>query len=225
MNLILGLPPQTLVNLSLVTPADALTAEVVNERLSHLSEVRPDLLALGAGYDSQEAQVRAAILAQFPSLGIGINRARDTSNVDTVGLSISLSLPLFSGNRGNIAIERATRTQLNLEYQARLAQAAIDVDQLLQLQGLLQAQLDNLQTYLPTLESLVTRATRAYQQGDIDALTFLNLESTWINKQLEQLSLQQASWNNRIALEALLALPAYPQTPVPLPENTAGDKK
>ncbi|HEN47468.1 MAG TPA: TolC family protein, partial [Mizugakiibacter sp.] len=173
-----------------------------------------DLLALKAGYESQEARVRAAILAQFPSLGIGVNRASDTDNVDTIGLSVSLTLPLFSGNRGNIAIERATREQLQEEYRARLAQTRVDVDRLLVLQTLLQQQQDDLQTYLPHLKTLVDRARGAYSRGDIEALTFLTMESTWVNKRLEQISLTQTAWENRIALEALLALPGYRDTPL-----------
>ncbi|MFZ0467598.1 MAG: TolC family protein, partial [Thiogranum sp.] len=169
---------------------------------------------LQAGYASQEARVRGAILAQFPSLGIGVNRARDTGDVKTVGLSVTLSLPLFSGNRGNIAVERASREQLRAEYRARLAQTAVDVSRLRELQDIIRRQQDNLQTYLPRLKTLVERARKAYGQGDIGALTFLNMESTWVNKRLEQLSLAQAGWENRIALEALLALPGYPLRPV-----------
>jgi outer membrane protein TolC len=153
-------------------------------------------------------------------LGISINRARDTGNAHTTGLSISLILPLFSGNRGNIAIERATRKQLREEYRARLAQVQIDVNRLLDLQAILREQQDNLRTYLPHLKTLVARARRAYRRGDIGALTFLNMESTWVSKRLEQISLVQAVWENHIALEALLALPGYPDKPLPItPEN------
>ena len=130
---------------------------------------------------------------------------------------MNLGLPLFSGNRGNIAIERATREQLEAEFRARLAQAYIDVDDLANTQTILQQQQGNLETYLPVLKSLVDHARGAYSQGDIQALTFLNMESTWVNKRLEQISLVQASWENRIALEALLALPGYPEEPVTLP--------
>jgi len=218
-NLLLGLQPQVSVNISPLSPVVPLAAENVSARLAQLPQARPDLLALKAGYASQEARVRAAILAQFPSLGIGINRARDTGNVDTFGLSINLTLPLFNRNRGNIAIERATREQLQTEYQARLAQVSIDVDQLLQLQTILQQQQEQLQTYLPSLKMLVDRARQAYVQGDIQALTFVNMESTWVSKRLEQISLVQAAWENRIALEALLALPGYPAAGLNLTEG------
>jgi cobalt-zinc-cadmium efflux system outer membrane protein len=209
-NLLLGLAPERQVALAPLPAMEPVEGPVASARLEILPQVRPDLLALKAGYESQEARVRGAILAQFPSLGIGINRARDTSNVDTLGLSISLGLPLLSGNRGNIAIERATREQLYQEYSARLAQAWGEVDQLLELQSLLQAQQRDLADYVPRLEDLVGRAARAYHRGDIDALTFLNLESTWVNKRLEQITLLQSSWENRIALDALLALPWNP---------------
>ena len=216
LNLLLGLDPRVVMTLAHLPVAVPLSPDTVKQRLARLPELRPDLLALKAGYESQEARVRAAVLAQFPSLGIGINRQRDTGNVHTTGLSISLTLPLLSGNRGNIAIERATREQLREAYRARLAQTRVDVDRLLALQSILRKQQDNLQTYLPRLKSLVERARRAYGRGDIGALTFLNMESTWVNKRLEQISLAQAAWENRIALEALLALPGYPDKPLPV---------
>lgn len=219
-NLLLGLAPGADVTIAPLPPETGIAPETVKAGLAGLSAIRPDLLALKAGYQSQEAHVRAAILSQFPSLGIGVNRNRDTGNVKTTGLSVSLNLPLFTGNRGNIAIERATREQLRAEYRARLAQAYIDVNRLLKLQEILQQQQDDLQTYLPSLKILVDRARRAYNQGDIQALTFLNMESTWVNKRLEQISLTQAAWENRIALEALLALPVYPENPFLTPQQT-----
>ena len=208
LNLLLGLQPDEQIKLAKL-PDEPPHGEraVMQARLEILPQIRPDLQALQAGYKSQEARVRAAILAQFPSFSIGISRARDTGSLYTSGFNIGLNLPLFSGNRGAIAIERATREQLALEYQARLAQTASDVNRLLDLQAIIEKQRNDLQTYLPRLQSLVERARHAYRQGDIDALTFLNMESTWVNKRLEQLSLQQTQWQNRIALQTLLALP------------------
>lgn len=221
LNLLLGLAPDVQLQLSPLPPLTDVDYDQVQQRLAHLPELRPDLLALKAGYQSQEAAVRAAILAQFPSLGIGLNRARDTGGVDTTGISVTLTLPLLSGNRGNIAIERATRAQLRAEYQARLALAQTDIDSLLGLQEILRGQLKNLHTYLPSLKTLVDRGRTAYERGDIDALTFLNMESTWVNKRLEEISLTQSIWETRTALGATLALAEF-QAPSPaLPSKTA----
>jgi cobalt-zinc-cadmium efflux system outer membrane protein len=220
LNLLLGLQPGVNVAITSLPAYESLSPETLRSYLGNLAQRRPDLLALQAGYASQEAQVRAVILAQFPSLGISVNRARDTSDVKTVGLGVTLSLPLLSGNRGNIAIERATRDQLREEYRARLAQTATDIDRLRNLQDIIQRQKSRLEVYLPQLRLLVERASKAYTRGDIDALTFLNMESTWVNKRLEQLNLLQSGWENRIALEALLAMPSYP--PSDVLESTEG---
>ena len=87
-----------------------------------LPQTRPDLRGLQQGYRSEEAQVRNAVLSQFPNIVIGATRARDISNVHTLGGTVSLNPPLFDRGRGAIAIQRATRTQLRAEYQARLDQ-------------------------------------------------------------------------------------------------------
>lgn len=207
LNLLLGIQSDTSISLSKLPAIIPLERAVILSQLDILPEVRPDLLALKAGYHAQEEKVRAAILAQFPSFSVGISRAKDTGGVYTTGVNIGLTLPLFSGNRGGIAIERATRKQLSREYASRLIQAKNDVNRLLKLQTIIENQQLNLQTYLPVLKSLVKRARKAYDRGDIDALTFLNMESTWVNKRLEQISLQQALWENRIALQTLLTLP------------------
>jgi outer membrane protein TolC len=207
LNLLLGLEADAALPLAPLPTAKPLNPEWLKPQLQSLSLRRPDLLALRAGYKSEEAKLRAAILAQFPSLNVGVNRARDTSDVHTNGLSICLNLPIFSGNRGQIAVERATREQLREEYQARLAQTDMDVRELIDLQGIITRQMGVLDNYLPRMKELVERASQAYDQGDIEALTFLNMESTCVNKQLERISLEQNLWENRIALETLLALP------------------
>jgi len=201
---LLGLLPQASLDLQVPPPAEPVSEQDIEAALQLLPQRRPDLLALSAGYSSQEASVHRAVLSQFPSLGLGVSRARDTSNVYTSGLSISLTLPLFSGNRGTIAIERATREQLHAEYQARLDQSQIDVMRLFGVQSLITEQQQLLEQRLPELESMVVKARKAYQGGDISALTFLNMQTTWVNKKLEQLDLAQQSWTTRLALETLL---------------------
>jgi len=202
--LLLGLSPAVPIVLQAPPPAEPVSEAGIASALQALPQRRPDLLALSAGYVSQEAQVHRAVLSQFPSLGLGVSRARDTSDVYTSGFSISLTLPLFTGNRGNIAVERATREQLRAEYQARLDQGRIDVLRLLGVQSLINEQQQLLDLRLPELESMVVKARKAYQGGDISALIFLNMQTTWVNKKLEQLDLAQQSWTTRLALETLL---------------------
>jgi cobalt-zinc-cadmium efflux system outer membrane protein len=207
LNLLMGLVPDAPLEIRLPPMPRLPDGQALSRELQTLPQRRPDLLALQAGYHSQEAKVRAAILSQFPSFSIGITRARDTGSLYTTGFNIGLNMPLFSGNRGAIAVERATREHLREEYQARLDQAAVDVDKLIRLQSIVAAQQMQLNEYVPTLKEMVDRGREAYQHGDIDALTFLNMENTWVSKRLEQISLDQTQRNNLIALQTLLAMP------------------
>jgi len=202
--LLLGISASAELTLKDVGLPMPLSRDQVEQALREVPQRRPDLLALAAGYASQEARLRTAVLSQFPSLGLGISRARDTSAVYTSGLSVSLNLPLFSGNRGNIAVERATREQLRAEYQARIDQNTMDVARLMEVQILIEQQQRLLEARVPELESMVENARRAYQNGDIGALTFLNMQTTLINKKLEQLDLEQQLWSTRMAMDTLL---------------------
>jgi outer membrane protein TolC len=204
---LLGLAPDVDLRFNLPSKPALLSRATAEKELKTLQQRRPDLLALQAGYQSQEAKVRTAVLSQFPSLSIGITKAKDTGAISTTGFGVSLNLPLFSGSKGAIAIERATREQLQLEYQARLSQALTDVDRLLELQEIIAGQQARLKKYLPQLRTIVGKTREAYKNSDIDALTFFNMEYTWILKRLEEIDLEQAQWKNSLALQAMLALP------------------
>ena len=54
---------------------------------------------------------------------------------------------------------------------------------------------------------MVHRAAKAYRARDIGALTYLNMQTTLLNKQLEVADLRQSLWKNRIALDTLLTWP------------------
>jgi outer membrane protein TolC len=80
-------------------------------------------------------------MMQFPTIIIGSTHARDTSNISTQSLDIGLSIPIFNGNRGNVAIEDAMCQRFYDEYSSRLSEALSDVDELLVNQGLTWASL------------------------------------------------------------------------------------
>lgn len=207
LNLLLGLTAGVDLPLKLPRSPVLFPLEVINKELPGLLKQRPDLLALRAGYQSQEAKVRAAVIAQFPSMSIGFTRARDTGDLYTNGFGVSLNLPIFSGNKGPVSLARASREQLRLEYAARLDQAEMDVERLMRLQIILTSQQRRLQEYLPRLSEIVAKTRKAYNNNDIDALTFFNLEYTWVLKRLEELDLEQSQWENSLALQAMVALP------------------
>src|SRR5207244_1895661 len=116
---------------------------------------RLDLLALKSGYESQDATLRAAILAQFPKINLGFSTARDTTDVRTVGFGVTIDIPVFDRNQGVIATETATRQKLLDEYIGRVFAARSDIAVAIASIESLGSQIAAAETALPSLERLV----------------------------------------------------------------------
>ncbi len=204
LNALLGLAPD--VHLQLVgdeTLPDIDTKKVVAD-LSQLAFRRPDLLALKAGYESQDQRLRQSIIAQFPALNVGIARARDTSNVYTLGLGITMNLPIFNRNRGNIAIEQATRQRLYDEFQVRLNNSCSEIERILADQQLLEQQLANARAGLTSMDRLLVNAEAAFRSGNITELAYINLRAGLLNKRIDAITLEQKIQEQRIGLLTLI---------------------
>jgi len=209
LNALLGLKPE--LDLKIRPPAQPVPALPPRAGdTTALIRHRPDLLALKAGYRSQEARVRRAILHQFPSINLGFNQASDTSAVHTVGLGLQLNLPLWDRNRGAIAVQRATRAALRQTYQARIDRTLGDLDRLRSRFRLLLQQYRELQANLPTLKRVYRQALKAYRAGNFSSLSYLNIQNTLLTKETDAIDLRLALWDARIALETLLGWPLDP---------------
>lgn len=209
LNLLLGLAPETKLELVGSATLRPLDTDRVRDELAQLAQRRPDLLALRAGYQSQEQRFRQAVLAQFPALNVGLTRARDTSGLYTVGVGVTLSLPLFNRNRGNIAVESATRKRLYDEYRQRLEAADLEVRGLLEDQTLLARQKRGVEASLEELTHAAGEAEAAYRAGNLDEPGYVRLRGALLAKRVEAVSLEQTILEQRVALRTLLggALP------------------
>ena len=172
--------------------------------LASLPLRRPDLIALQLGYQAQEANLRAAILGQFPALTLGPDYGNDTSRVQSFGPAISVTLPLFNRNRGVIAIQRATRTQLREEYAARLAAASGGAAALRANIVLQEGQLAAARSGLGQARRLAAGAQAALRSGLIDELSYVQLVVTRLEKDRQVIGLEQQVLDERVALATLL---------------------
>lgn len=182
----------------------ALDAARVRALVSQLPVLRPDLRALEAGYRSQDEKYRAAVVAQFPVMSVGLNRARDTSGIYTTGFALSLSLPIFNGNRGNIAIENATRKRLEDDYQTRLAAATGEIEAILEDRALAQHQLEAARAAVTQLQDLAAHSQAAYSAGTIDILAYAAQRDALLSRKIEVLTLEQALREQEVGLQGLL---------------------
>ena len=204
LNALLGLAPETRLRLTDGIQILPLDDKAIRNSMADLNRRRPDLLALQAGYESQEQRFRQSVLAQFPALNIGLTRARDTSGLYTRGLGVTLSLPIFNGNRGNIAIEKATRLRLRDEYQLRLNTAYSDIVRILEDQKLLEEQLREVTSGTSTLAQTADQAEAAFASGDMDELLYTQIRIAWLAKRAEGLAIEQALLEQRVMLQALI---------------------
>jgi outer membrane protein TolC len=201
---LLGIAPGATLDLVGEPAPVAIDTAAVRSGMEKRLARRPDLRALQAGYHSQEEKFRGAVLAQFPALNVGITRARDTSGLYTLGFGLSLSLPVFNANRGNIAIEKATRKKLFDEYQDRLNSAYGEIDIALANLSLLHEQLQRTRQGLAEFSTVARNAEAAYRAGNLTAPDYVRLKTALLDKQTESLNLQEALMEQQIALETLL---------------------
>ena len=201
---LLGLLPSVRPMLATKLQVPSIGPDEAMRLLATLPQRRPDLVALQLGYQAQEAGLRAAILAQFPAITLGPNYGNDTSRVQSLGPSVSITLPLFNRNRGQIAIQRATREQLREEYAARLATAEGGARALLANLDLLQAQLAAARVGLAQAEGLAANADRALRAGNLDELSYVQLVSARLGKERQVIGLEQQVLDQRTALATLL---------------------
>jgi len=200
----LNLPPDARYTLHAPSAPALPDARQLDAALAALPRRRPDLLALAAAAQARDAEFRAAVLAQFPALSVGITRASDTSRVHSTGIGIGISLPIFGGAQARARIAGATRDRAVAEYQARLDaadRAARALDAQLRL---LAAQRAQLQGRLPPLRALAVNADRAFAAGNLGGTAWAGVQQNLIARELERLDLDATLAKGQVALAALL---------------------
>jgi outer membrane protein, heavy metal efflux system len=155
-----------------------------------LAQRRLDLLALRRGYESQEAAVRAAVLEQFPKIGIGPAISRDTDNVRTTGFGLNIVLPIFSRNQGKIAEERATRQKLFDEYVNRVFEARSDIGLIISGIHFMNEQIAAALKTEAALGNLVENYRAALADGRINALIYYTVWNDYLSAQIKASALK-----------------------------------
>ena len=202
LNKILGVESQMKVHLrdGLTLPTH-LDLPDEHDLLYNIESRRLDLLGLQQGYESQDAIVRAAILAQFPKMSLAFVRAKDNTNVQSSGFNVAVDVPIFDRNQGVIATERATRQRLRDEYNQRVFEARSDIAVAIADIRALDRQVAAGQEALPVLERLVDSAQKAREQGNADVLSYYTARNNLLQKRIQLIKLQEQLLEANTALE------------------------
>jgi len=204
LNALLGLSPEVILPLNPQLQVLQIDQKAVMRALEDLADRRPDLIALQLGYRSQDEKFRGSIVGQFPALTFGPSYSRDTSDVRSFGPQLTMDLPIFDRNQGNIAIEKSTRAQLRAEFNARLTAAHSEVLASLATQRLIARQLEAERAELPVLKGFASQAESAMNQANIDERAFVDLVSASYAKQQTVLVLEQLLLEQQVAIATLI---------------------
>ncbi len=202
LNRCLGLPPDRIMPIQYIDFTGETPAVSPESIVKRLERTRLDLVALKMGYQSQEAALRAAVLSQFPRIGIGIPYARDTGNVLTTGVAITMEIPFFERNQGDIAMARAIRKKLFDEYVSRLFEARSEVSGIFKKMASVRDQIEATQKAVEAQGKLVETYRRALEQGNADILSYYQARNELTGKRMELLTLKEGLSDLEIALES-----------------------
>lgn len=134
--------------------------------------------------DEGEAAVRLAKTQRIPDLDVslGTQEAVDAGNRDRIAvIGLSLPLPLFDRNQGNILAESRRADQARDLRNATELRLRQETQQALQQWGTAQSEVDAFrQTILPNAQTAVESATRGFEMGKFGFLDVLDAQRTLI---------------------------------------------
>jgi outer membrane protein TolC len=206
LDLLLGLDPSVTLNIDPAIAIPPVDPAAVEALANELPSRRPDLVALKLGYASQDEKYYAAILGQFPALVLGGSGGHDTSAVYSVGPTVTMDLPIFNRNQGNIAIEKATREKLHGEYANRLSIDVAEIHGMLADQLLLQRQLADTRDASAQADRAAKAAESAYAATLIDGRSYVDLVSAALTRRQELTAIEQTLLEQQIALATLTGI-------------------
>jgi cobalt-zinc-cadmium efflux system outer membrane protein len=198
----LAYPPGT--NVDVAGPAASFTAadpDALDRLVARARTTRADLVALERAYDSHEQALRAAVLGMFPRFGINLEGARDPGGFVSLGGGVTLSLPLFDGNRAAVAVELATREELRAEYLARLHQTRADIAKLIAAGKRAKEARRALAERLPKLQEAEAALATAAAAHNVTVVAYVEVQSALRDAQLRDLALAEEEIETRLALE------------------------
>ena len=202
---LLGLPPgMRLMLAEIPLPEPPPTAEAL---FMLALRKRFDLQALQAGYASQEASVRLAVLNQFPTLSLVVNANRDSAGNQLLGPAVDLTLPLWNRNRGGIGVERATRAALKTEYDGRVFQTRAQIAAAVGAIAVARSQRDAALQGLPALRTFAAATARAAKRGDLAPATAQTSAQSLRDQETLRTQTTQDLEEQTIALELLTGTP------------------
>lgn len=167
---------------------------------------RPDIIAAKADVAKAEADVRLQRRNRIPDVTASAQFERNPPDApNSAGLGVSLPLPLWNRNGGQIAAALAARDQAEAELEQLRLAAAAEVAQASSAARVARLRLDSFQQQLlPKSENVVRSVTYAYGKGGASLLDLLSAQRNDNDLRLAAARAQADYATARVALAAAL---------------------
>lgn len=184
--------------------------------VERLLETRADLAALRSEVVQRENTVTLARRDVVPNLGLGAF-SRSEEGDDIVGGAVSIAIPVFNRNQGEIAVARA---EVELAESA-LARAELEaIEELTSAHAHLAAALSSVraleQHVVQPLDETLMLLERSLEAGKIDATRVLLLRRELIDGQREAIEALEELWKARATLALAAGAPEILEDQLPL---------
>lgn len=200
---VMGLPPTASIQLQ-INPNITIPKLNESELFAYARQNRLDVLALKAGYNNQEIQVRQAVLGQYPHFTTSIYPGQDNTSNGFFGTNVAFDIPVFNRNRGAIAIATATRENLYLEYIARLHNIQYNIYSVSKELNWATEQEKALNSEMPQLRNTDNRLKQELLNLNISLSNYTSFHNTLLTKELKLLSVQQDIAEQGVAMQMAL---------------------
>jgi len=165
-----------------------------------LGRHRLDLIALQHAQQSRDHALRAAALARFPPIELGIHGGRDVDGVGSAGFTLSFTMPVFDHNQYQTALEHARRHKVKEEYKARLLRAETQTDRYVKELSLLKKQLATAEAADKTANRLAVLADSSASLGVLNPMIAAGSQDAAYRAQLKKLAIEKAYAETTVAL-------------------------
>lgn len=200
-----GQPPQALDD-TLLNPLPELGWEATRDRVLMES---PELGELRFNVERAKWAVQRARAGRVPNIDAQAGVAQDNATRDTIAnVQISMPIPVFDRNQGAIAqacgelaAAQAALEQRELVLQQRLAALLRDYNTSRQRVARYSDKI------IPTAAKSLEITNRAYEQGELDYLQVLTVQTAYTQSNLSYLQDLEAAWKKWAEIDALLVGP------------------
>ena len=169
---------------------------------------RFELRAAHAAYAKSEGELRLAIERQFPRISLGPSHSREPEGTNFLGLGVSIELPFFDRNQGEIATMDIRREQARARYASLLYQVVTSAYEALARLRRTQQEVEILERdVIPSLQRTQDLFERGFRSRDVGLFEWIMTRQRALKVRQAYLDALLRYQNSVIDLEAATGVP------------------